>query len=83
MRELNAAELERAAVFALGFALGFVLFVMALELVEQWVIAGDLADRRRIREVLQEWIVAQAQDDAQESPPEPAQALSLTRAAAE
>lgn len=53
---LTEEELERLALFALGLALGLVLFSMAAYLVEEWVIASDQADRRRIREILREML---------------------------
>lgn len=51
--ELSAEMVKRLGVFG-GVALILVTLSLSLSLVEQWVIASDQADRKRIREVLAE-----------------------------
>jgi hypothetical protein len=60
---LSDDELERLAMFGLGVALGLVVVGVALNLLREWVIASDLADRERIREVLREMLRASAAGD--------------------
>jgi hypothetical protein len=54
MRELNTEEIERLAAFAFGFVVGLIVIGLVSSLVEEWVIAGDLADRQRVREIVRE-----------------------------
>lgn len=60
-QNFSADDVQEWAVFGLAFLLGFVMFGLALYLVEEWVVASDLADRRRIREVLAEMLGQDAQ----------------------
>ena len=55
---LSDEELERLAIFALGLAIGFIVLSLAAYLIEEWVIASDQADRRRIREELKKMLDA-------------------------
>jgi hypothetical protein len=57
--KLSDQELERLAIFALGLAIGFVILSLAAFLLEEWVIASDQADRRRIREELAKMLDAE------------------------
>jgi hypothetical protein len=75
MRELKQEELERLAAFVLGVLAGLVLIGITASLVEDWVIASDLADRRRIREIVRQELAGRAQAAAA--------AEELARAAAE
>ena len=59
--DLSAEELERFALFILGVAIGLALVCAVFSVVEEWVIASDLADRRRIREILREMLGREAQ----------------------
>jgi hypothetical protein len=86
----EADELEHLACLGLGLALGFLLVSLALYLVEEWIIAADVADRRRIREVLGEMMLEGAElegDELEDERRERAQAAAivsrLTTAAAE
>jgi len=56
--KLSDEELERLAIFALGLALGFIVLSLAAFLLDEWVIASDQADRRRIREELRKMLDA-------------------------
>jgi hypothetical protein len=47
-------ELEHLAAFAVGFFVGMAIIGLAFDLVEEWVIQSDLADRRRVREIVRE-----------------------------
>jgi hypothetical protein len=49
---LDAESIERLIVFALGLAAGLALAQLGLYVLEQWIIESDLADRRRVVEVL-------------------------------
>lgn len=42
--------------FVFGLLLGLALVVVATRILEEWVIASDLADRQRIREILGEML---------------------------
>jgi hypothetical protein len=46
---------ERDREFVVLFIVGFALGLLAIYLVEEWVIESDQADRRRIREELDRW----------------------------
>ena len=59
--ELSAETFKRIGVFG-GVAIVLVSMSLALSLVEEWVIAKDLADRKRIREVLEEIKTAELTD---------------------
>jgi hypothetical protein len=78
MHQLNLSneEFERLALFALGFAVGLALFSVAIMAIEEWVIAADQADRRRIREVVYEMLEADEDEDEDEPAREQAQAPS-------
>lgn len=66
--KLSDQDLERLAIFALGLALGFIVLSLAACLLEEWVIASDQADRRRIREELAKMLdAAELAHDDQES----------------
>ena len=54
--DLSTEEFEQLALFALGLAIGVILISLALDLLEEWIVSADLADRRSIREVLQEML---------------------------
>jgi hypothetical protein len=54
--DLTEDELIRLAAFALGCIAGLILLGLAISLLEEWVIASDTADRRRIREILREML---------------------------
>ena len=73
---LTDAELEQLALFGLGLAVGFALFVVLRRLLEEWVIASDQADRERIREILREMLEAAELDH--EEPQETAKVLTQT-----
>ena len=66
MTNLSDDELERIAIFALGLAIGFIVFTLTVSLVEEWVIASDRADRRRIHDVIREMFGSIGQDGGQE-----------------
>ena len=51
--ELSADSVKRIGVFG-GVAVVLVSLSLVLSLVEEWVISSDIADRKRIREVLAE-----------------------------
>jgi hypothetical protein len=60
--ELSADAVKRIGVFG-GVAVVLVSLSLVLSLVEEWVISSDIADRKRIREVLAE-ISAEESDQA-------------------
>jgi hypothetical protein len=66
--DLEAREL--LALFALGLVLGLVLIAITRGVVSEWVIAADIADRRRIREELERWLLEHSpgDDDDQAEP---------------
>jgi hypothetical protein len=76
--DLSTEEIERFALFILGVAIGLVLVCAIFSVVEEWVIASDLADRRRIREILREMLGRE--DQAQELGRREPQAEQLTSA---
>lgn len=59
--ELSAETFKRIGVFG-GVAIVLVSMSLVLSLVEEWVISKDLADRKRIREVLEELKVEKLTD---------------------
>lgn len=54
LENLNLSDRERELLIL--FILGALLGVVAAFIVEEWVIASDLGDRRRIREELERWL---------------------------
>lgn len=54
--ELDEEQLAKLAIFAAGVALGLVIIGLMLSLIEAWIVEADLADRRRIREILREML---------------------------
>lgn len=59
--ELSAETVKRVGIFG-GVAVVLVSLSLVLSLVEEWVISADLADRKRIREVLAEIKVEELTD---------------------
>ena len=56
--DLTENELQSLAVFALGALAGLLAIAAIYAVLEEWVIAADTADRRRIREVVREMLDA-------------------------
>ena len=68
--DLSEDELEQLALFAVGLAMAFIMVSLMLHLIEEWVIASDLADRRRIREILREMLEGgELEEEELEYPP--------------
>ena len=65
---LDLDERELVVCFVLGVLLGVVLIAITRELVSEWVIASDQADRRRIRELLAEMFAELPDEPDQERP---------------
>lgn len=69
--DLSGEDLERLTMFAVGLIVGLAIAQLVVSLLEHWVIESDLADRRRVREIVREEIVTAAAI-ATESVPSPA-----------
>lgn len=66
--ELDLDARELAFCFVLGFVLGVTIIAMFAEIISEWVITQDQADRQRIREILAEMFAEFPEDEAQERP---------------